>query len=88
MLFNTLSLKKDDSILLDVFLPFSYNTSKVIISSLGEDTIKIPYFDNEQLCDKIEINSDGKMPKNVIWISKALPRRMIKLMFRKNLILS
>jgi len=79
MLLNTLNLKKGDSLLLDIFVPFSLNTSKVTISSLGEEKIKVPYFDNDQLCDKIKITSDGKMPDNVIWISKTLPRRMLKI---------
>ena len=79
MLLNTLNLKKGDSLLLDVFVSGSLDISKAVITSLGKDMVSVPYFDNEQLCDKLKITSDGKMPDNIIWISKKEPRRMLKM---------
>ncbi|TJY37819.1 hypothetical protein [Pontimicrobium aquaticum] len=78
MLLNTIKIQKGDSLNLNIFVPMQLNTSKVLITGLGEEKIKVPYYDDMQLCDRIKIKADGVMPDNIIWITKTEPRRMLK----------
>lgn len=76
MLLQTFPFGTGDTLDLQAYVPSGMSVSSIQLIYLGEESITIN--SKAYQCDVIHLKTDGQMPENKIWISKAKPRKMVR----------